>query len=89
MKASEQYLRVVLFTMLYMALTFCGKNNQVCDPSNASYCTVLHNCGAEYYAAQGELTFFWFLTNEMTAAEPYFYLVLFVFSNFMECKGSV
>ena len=54
MKATEQYVPVVLFIMLYkVVLTFETVNEILkCDHSNESYRAVL-SCGAVYYAVQG------------------------------------
>ena len=54
MKATEQYLPVVLFITLYkVVLTFESVNEiPKCDHSNESYCAVL-SCGAVYCAVQG------------------------------------
>ena len=58
MKATEQYFRVVLFTMLYkVVLTFKTVDETlVCDYSNESYRTVL-SCGTVYYDVQGGSNF--------------------------------
>ena len=55
MKATEQYVPVVLFIMLYkVVLTFQSMNEipPKCDHSNESYWAVL-SCGAVYYVVQG------------------------------------
>ena len=53
MKATEQYVPVILFIMLYkMVLTFESVDEILwCDHSNESYCAVL-SCGSVYYAVQ-------------------------------------
>ena len=58
MKATEQYVPVVLFIMLYkVVLTFESVNEILwCDHSNESYWTVL-SCGTVYYAVQGDSNF--------------------------------
>jgi len=58
MKATEQYLPMVLFIMLYkMVLTFESVNEILkCDHLNESYCAVL-SCGAVYYSVQGGFNF--------------------------------
>ena len=54
MKATEQYIPVVLFIMLYkVVLTFESVDEILkCDHSNESYWAVL-SCGTVYYAVQG------------------------------------
>ena len=54
MKATEQYLPVVLFIMLYKVVVTFESVYVIlkCDHSNESYCTVL-SCGTVYYAVQG------------------------------------
>ena len=54
MKATEQYLPVVLFNTLYkVVLTFRSADEiRWCDHSNESYWAVL-SCGTVYYAVQG------------------------------------
>jgi len=58
MKATEQYLAVVLFIMLYkVVLTFDSVDEILkCDHSNESYRAVL-SCGAVYFALQGSFPF--------------------------------
>ena len=58
MKATEQYVPVVLFIMLHkMGLTFESVDEILkCDHSNESYLAVL-SCGAVYYAVQGGSNF--------------------------------
>ena len=58
MKATEQYIPVLLFIMLYkVVLTFESLDEILkCDHSNESYRTVL-SYGAVYYAAQGGSNF--------------------------------
>ena len=58
MKATEQYLPVVLFMMLYkVVLTFESMDEILkCDHSNESYWAVLSN-GAVYYAVWGGSNF--------------------------------
>ena len=54
MKATERYIHVVLFIMLYkvdLNLKFVDKT-LVRDHSNESYWAV-HSCGTVYYAVQG------------------------------------
>ena len=57
-KATEQYLPVVLFIMLYkVVLTFESVDEILwCDHSNKSYWAVL-SCGTVYYAVQGVSNF--------------------------------
>ena len=52
MKATEQYVPVVLFIMLYkVVLTFKSVDEILkCDHSNESYCAI-RSCGTVYYAA--------------------------------------
>ena len=54
MKATEQYLPVVLFIMLYKVVVTFESVYVIlkCDHSNESYCAVL-SCGTVYYAVQG------------------------------------
>ena len=54
MKATEQYVPVVLFITLYMVVLTFESVDQIlkCDHSNESYCAVL-SCGTVYYAIQG------------------------------------
>ena len=58
MKATEQYLPVVLFTMLYkVVLTFEFVDKMIkCDHSNESHWAV-RSCGTVYYAVQGGSNF--------------------------------
>ena len=58
MKATEQYLSVVLFLMLYnVILTFESVDEILkCNHSNESYWAVL-SCGAVSYAVQGGSNF--------------------------------
>ena len=58
MKATEQYLPVVLFNTLYkMVLTFRSVDEILwCDHSNESYWAVLSS-GTVYYAVQGGSNF--------------------------------
>ena len=51
MKATKQYLHVVLFIMLYKVVLTCESVDEIlkCDHSNESYCAV-RSCGAVYYA---------------------------------------
>ena len=57
-KATEQYVPVVLFIMLYkVVLTFVSVDEILwCDHSNESYGAVL-SCGTFYYAVQGAFNF--------------------------------
>ena len=58
MKATEQYVPVVLLIMLYkVVLTFESVDEILwCDLSNESYLAVLF-CGTVYYAVQGGSNF--------------------------------
>ena len=58
MKATEQYVPVVLFIMLYeVVLTFASLDEILkCDHSNESYSAVL-SYGTVYYAVQGGSNF--------------------------------
>ena len=58
MKATEQYVPVVLFITLYMVVLTFESVDQIlkCDHSNESYCAVL-SCGTVYYAVQGVSNF--------------------------------
>ena len=58
MKATEQFLIVVLFITTYkVALTFKPVDKSLkCDHANKSYLLVL-SCGAVYYAIQGDSNF--------------------------------
>ena len=58
MKATEQYLSVVLFIMLYRAVLFFESVDKIlwCDHSNESYWAVL-SCGTVYYALRGGYNF--------------------------------
>ena len=58
MKATEQYVPVVLFITLYMVVLTFESVDQIlkCDHSNESYWAVL-SCGTVYYAAQGVSNF--------------------------------
>jgi len=54
MKTIEQYLQVVLLTMLYKVVSTSKSVDEtlVCDHSNESYSLVL-SCGTAYYVVQG------------------------------------
>ena len=58
MKATEQYVPVVLFIMLYkVVLTFKSVDEILkCDHSNESYCAI-RSCDTVYYAVQGGSNF--------------------------------
>ena len=58
MKATEQYLPVVLFVMLCKAIPTFEPVDEIfkCDHSNESYRAVL-SCGAVHYAVQGDSNF--------------------------------
>ena len=75
MKATERYLPVVLFIMLYeVVLTFESVDEILkSDHSNGSYWAVL-SCGTVYYAVQ-DGSVFW-NENQIKATEQYFLLVL-------------
>ena len=53
-KATEQYVHVALFIMLYKVVLTCKSVDKtlVCDHSNESYLAVF-SCGTVYYAVQG------------------------------------
>ena len=58
MKATEQYVPVVLFITLYMVVLTFESVDQIlkCDHSYESYCAVL-SCGTVYYAVQDVYNF--------------------------------
>ena len=58
MKATEQYIPVVLFIMLYKVIQTFESVDEVlkCDHSYESYSAAL-SCGAVYYAVQGDSNF--------------------------------
>ena len=58
MKATEQYVPVVLFITLYMVVLTFESVDQIlkCDHSYESYSAVL-SCGTVYYAVQGVYNF--------------------------------
>ena len=58
MEATEQYVPVVLFIMLYKLVLCFESVDKIlkCDHSNESYCAVL-SCSTVYYAVQGDSTF--------------------------------
>ena len=84
MKATEQYVPVVLFTILYkVVLTSELVDEILCNHSNESYWAVLY-CGTVYYAVQGgsNLLSQWMksygVTIQMKATEQYIPVVLFI-----------